>query len=225
MPDDNTGKVNSETKTSDEELSNAYRETFGEEAGDTPELLEAAKKKLADVKELQKKGAYTAAEGSRLGREIKSLKTTINEMQQTLKTLVESRTISSISSSEEFPSYISTVDDLKKWRKSEKKELKNAEVKYGQTYIGLVKEMMKEDEDIDESSQKEVWDLLSGQGSAFNIRRGDIDDPDTWNPVIDAEINYAKAKGHLFKTKNNETEAECEGRKRSFNKSKHLVSF
>lgn len=204
-----TEKENSEHKTSDEELSKTYKEMFGEDlASDaTPEVLDQAKKDLAVAKKVLQKGDYSPAEGSRLGRKIKGLEDSISTIAESIKSLAESsrQSKSKPNDGDGEPEYVATAEDAKRVYKrvkqEEREEVKKASKAFAEKYTEFGQSLIDEDEDLDEESRKTVWDMMTAPKAPFNLRRGDPDDPNSWDPSRDAELNYARAKASLFSKK------------------------
>ncbi len=204
-----TEKENSEHKTSDEELSKTYKEMFGEDlpSDATPEVLDQAKKDLAVAKKVLQKGDYSPAEGSRLGRKIKGLEDSISTIADYVKEqrARESKPPAKGSDGDGETEYVATAEDArrvyKRVKQEEREEVKKASKVFAEKYTEFGQSLIDEDEDLDEESRKAVWDMMTAPKAPFNLRRGDPDDPNSWDPSRDAELNYARSKASLFSKK------------------------
>lgn len=200
-------KENSEHKTSDEELSKTYEEIFGEKLPDNPapEILDQAKKDLSAAKKVLARGDYSPAEGSRLGRKIKAMEDNIASIAESIKALSESNKAKPKESSGNEPEYVATAEDAKRVYKrvkqEEREEIKKASKAFAEKYTEFGQSLIDEDEDLDEEGRKTVWDMMTAPKAPFNLRRGDPEDPNSWDPSRDAELNYARAKASLFSKK------------------------
>lgn len=75
------------------------------------------------------------------------------------------------------------------------KRMRQAGSDYEKTYLA---ELAKASKGMDESAFAEVYDEMLAN---FNIKRGDADDPKTWNPQLDVELNWAKARASVYEKK------------------------
>jgi hypothetical protein len=73
------------------------------------------------------------------------------------------------------------------------KKIKEAGSNYETSYIA---EVTKNAKGVDEADFSEIWDEMVAN---HNIRRGDEYDPKTWNPSLDAQLNWAKAEASVYK--------------------------
>ena len=205
-----TEKENSgqQKATPDEELSKTYKEMFGEEipSDATPEILDQAKKDLQVAKKAFDKGDYSPAEGSKLGRKIKKLEESISTIADSIKALAEAnKTKAKADEGNGDTEYVATAEDAKRIYKrvkqEEREEVKKASKVFAEKYTEFGQSLIDEDEDLDEEDRKTVWDMMTAPKAPFNLRRGDPDDPNSWDPSRDAELNYARAKASLFSKK------------------------
>ncbi len=189
-------------KTSPAEVAAAYEAAIEGDTGKEEakvEVKEEVKEELKDEKqEIQRKldddSDLDQHDRTRLGRRLKRVEEGLAKLDR-LGELLErmerptSRKETETSESE-IPEVITTAEDVRKVNRFEKQNIKKRDGDYQTAYIKHIHSLETEDDPIHEEVIKELFTITS----PFNVRRGDDDDPDTWNPRHDAEVNYYKAK-------------------------------
>lgn len=90
----------------------------------------------------------------------------------------------------EMPEVITTPEDVKKVIQAEKEELKQAQIQYEQEYLAEIGKLAK-------TSGESLHTEIIAEISANNFRN-DFNNIIHGKPDIDAQINYANAKAHVF---------------------------
>jgi hypothetical protein len=162
-------KAVTEQSVTDAQLDSAYQET--------EQKLEEKKDELRDTKEELKDKDLDQKERSALGRKVKRLEDSIDEIKNLI---LESR---------KAPTQETREDDIPEYDRQTylrlRKEEADADRKYQQVYLSNLKNI------ADPENHEEIMEEMIKN---FNIRRGDINDPRSWRPDLDSEINYTNAK-------------------------------
>jgi small-conductance mechanosensitive channel len=206
-------------KAATEAVANADLEKK-ETVEDHKEQLSEAKDELKEAKKELESEDLSQAERSRLGRRVKRLEDSITETNQLLRKMMEGTPHTKAVVNEE-PEYISTQDDvvkvLRKVYGATPDEIEEAQSKYQKDYLEYIDKIREDDEQLHE----EIMDTMMKD---FNIRRGKVNNPNTWNPYTDAELNYEKAKASLFKKKYVKPKINLKGEKTGSNANVSVTS-
>jgi len=201
-------------KTSPAEVAAAYEEaivggTGKEEAKTEVEVQPVEESKPVEVQPV-KEDEYDLdqRERSRLGRRLKRVEEglgKLDRLEQILQRMEYSapRKDDKTSSSEyEIPEVITTGEDVLKTIRIDREQARKAAEDYQSKYIKHIHSLESDDDPISEEVVKELFTFTS----PFNMRRGDDDNPSTWNPTADAEINYYKAKAAILASKHGKSD-------------------
>ena len=200
MPDQVTSQTKDPVKSekvTDADLEAAL-EGKGEEGKqvELQEIQKEVKKEIKEVKEeLRDKDGLTPAERSNMGRRLKKLEemneavlSTLNELKEQMRSTPERQADSGAKKG--LPEYISTPQDvlaIEDW-------VEEQEGNYAKDYMKTINQLSKKNPDEHEEIFKEMFDN-------FNVRRGKRRDPNTWNPYMDAQLNYAEARAAYYAKK------------------------
>ncbi len=151
------------------------------------------KKEIKEAKKELEKDDLTQPEKSALGRRLKRLEETQDQLLEgfnEIRDLLRKPSGKDAENNDGPPEYVSTVSDVLKiedWVEEQGEA-------YAKDYMKVVSKLSRDNQDEHESIFKEMMEN-------FNIKRGKRRDPKTWNPYADAEINYANAKASYLSKK------------------------
>jgi hypothetical protein len=199
MPEPEKSHVSDPVKVTDADLGAALDGMAPKEVEVKVEELKdvekEVKQEIKEVKaELRDKDGLTHDERSQMGRRLKKLEetqdvvlSTLNELKELAQYRVSREARADNGNTKGLPEFISTPQDvlaIEDW-------IEGKDAEYQQDYMKVIQNLSKKNPDEHEAVFEEMF-------QNFNVKRGKKKDPNTWNPIIDAQLNYAEARAAYY---------------------------